>query len=382
LSKAASTLIAGDTAFFLDGTYVETAQTVFAHAGTASNPITIKSLNKWGATLLYQGLADQNKLLVRGTPFITIQDFDITQDTIGTNWTDKLVQCWWGADGCKVIGNRIHNAILAFKAYGNSSIIVDNNVIYDDGGAVDLFNVLAPTISNNEMYGFNRTFADGIVAKGGTRSARIFNNYIHADAASGSVSIQGGIYLGGFSCATPDCGVYDPSGYEAYNSVAFNNVVVSDPGLMYYALLIEGCTECAFLNNVTIGARWGMMTVHGGGISEGWSWNVLTNNPRFQNNIVQGATVSAANFQDIQGTLSLDYNLFYNSPSPPSQPHGVYANPQFVNILSDWHLLPTSPALGAGTVTTFTGWSGETIDISHDRVGLLRIPPWSIGVFR
>ncbi|MDQ6734632.1 MAG: hypothetical protein M3Z35_11065 [Nitrospirota bacterium] len=50
IQAAAHRLQAGDIAIVMDGTYEED-EVLFANSGTAANPITIKSQNKWGAVL-------------------------------------------------------------------------------------------------------------------------------------------------------------------------------------------------------------------------------------------------------------------------------------------------------------------------------------------
>ena len=57
-------------------------------------------------------------------------------------------------------------------------------------------------------------------------------------------------------------------------------------------------------------------------------------------------------------------------------------DPQFVDKLNDWHVSSTSPSRGSGDTNSFTGFYGEPIDVSHDRDGMTRTVPWSLGIYR
>jgi Right handed beta helix region len=377
LYKAATTLQAGQTAIFEDGTYAETRVARFANGGTASAPIVIKARNRFGAVIRFQGLQDQAKLVVQGTPYVTIQGFEITQDGWGTTAGDKLVECWSGADFCAVTGNKMHGAIEPFKTWNSSNVLLAGNVIYDAEVGAGSFNSLNATFRDNEVYDFS---ADGFQSKGGTRGIRIYNNYVHTGAQTNS-----GIVLGGASCgstATSNCGNYDSSGYEGYNGVAFNNVVVSEsPGGIALGLLIQGCDRCAFYNNDVIGARVGLAVRKGPGTSTGWTWDVLANAPTFENNVVVDCTAGARSFSGYQGALVSAYNLYSNCPSAAGEAHGVYADPLFVNKQGDWHLRAGSPALGAGVAVSFSGWGGVAVDVGFNRDGAVRSVPWNIGAY-
>jgi hypothetical protein len=371
--KAARTLIAGDTAIFMDGTYVETDGTNFINSGTSSAPITLRSQNKWGAKLYYQGLANSGEKIRINTPYVILQDFEITEDSIGNDWGDVLVRIWSGGNNVKILGNKIHYGKLCIKPTGMANSLIEGNVCYGNGG-IDGFNMNGGIIRNNELYSLNGI---GITVKGGSRSTQIYNNYVHS-----SSSMTGGIYLGGTSCG-PGCGVYSLSGYEAYNSVAYNNVIVSNvQGAIGEGLTIAACTGCAFFNNVVIGTKTALVTYADNSITNGWNWQYSVNNPQFKNNIVMDCSL-ATNFSNVTGTMSLDYNLFQNCPGTPTQSHAVSGDPLFVNKFSDWHLQSNSPAINSGATLAFTGFSAENIDVSKDRDGFQRgnNGAWDIGTY-
>jgi hypothetical protein len=376
LYHASTRLQPGDLAIFLEGTYYETRQTVFNAGGTALNQIAVKAQNKGKATIYYQGRANQAKIDIR-VPYVTIQDFVITQDSAGTggNLNDGFVQCWQGADYCKVLGNNISNTVgICARSVGTTGVVFNGNVCNagHGWGAFSSFGTFGMTISNNEVY----NVGEGVIyTKGGANGTKIFGNYIHLSKAWSEA-----ILLGGSSEAIY---VKNPSGYEAYNSVAYNNIVRAEsPGGIYNGIAIRGCDTCAAYNNVVIGAQNALVTYKGPGTSTGWTWDVLVRNPSFQNNIVLNSTHAATNFANIQGTLTNDHNLYYNSPQAPKEAHGVYADPMFVDNNRNWRLKTGSPAIGAGAVlNNFSGHNGESINLSNDRDGVKRTTPWDIGAY-
>jgi hypothetical protein len=320
--------------------------------------------------------------MVLGQDYITIQDFQITQDVRGTNYDDVLVRCWGQdlgngqvdeSDHCSVVGNKIYNAVEPVKASKSTGALFDGNTILGARVAFGSFNTDRLVFRNNEIVD---PTDDGVQTKGGTRSAQVYNNLIRTTGAN---TLNVGIYLGGGSCAT--CGIYDPNGYEGYGIAAYNNVVVSAAGVRYGGIVLQGCDGCAANNNVVVGPGTAFRTIKG----PGWGTNpVYTRNPTLLNNIAQdcsaGADIRPA---ETTGTIAVDYNSFYNcGAAGVSQTHPVTGDPQFVDKLADWHLGLGSPVRGAGTATSFAGYFGETVPVSVDRDGLTRVIPWSPGIYR
>jgi len=376
--KATGTLKAGETAVFEDGVYEETQEATFANSGTASAPITVKARNKHKAMIRYVGRSNENKITARAKTYITIQDFEITQDQRGGPGNvlyDTPVICWQGSDYCRVIGNKIHKSAGAcVRTTFTRGTRVDGNICFDvqGWGAVSTFGTTDLVIANNEIYGTVGT--EIIYSKGGAKGTRVYNNHIRT---SGDWITA--ILLGGSSGAQ---WVEDKNGYEGYNQVAFNNIIVADsPGGIHQGILIRGCDNCAAFNNVVVGAQYGLVASKGSGKEKGWNWEVTSRNPRFMNNIVMGCTQSATSFNDIDGTVVHDYNLYHRCAGAPTQQHGVQGDPLFVDATSDWRLRVGSPAIDAGSSLAFKSTSGETIDLSKDRVGATRAARWDIGAY-
>ncbi|MCU6712806.1 right-handed parallel beta-helix repeat-containing protein [Paenibacillus sp. J5C_2022] len=189
LHKAATTLRAGDTAIFEDGVYTSDQIIEFSNSGTNEAPITIKARNKQQAQLLFTGLNTKGKMQLNHSQYITIQDFEITQDVAGTGSADTYIHMN-NCSNCIVSGNFIHAAGgKAVQALGGDHITVVDNTLYDLNIAVVMANVDQPVIAGNEI----RDAVNAIMVPAGTRSAQIYNNSIRAV----NTSIQNGIVLGG-----------------------------------------------------------------------------------------------------------------------------------------------------------------------------------------
>lgn len=403
---AAQILQAGDTAIFANGTYVETRQVVVTHSGTSSSPITFESQNKLGAVIYFQNLQATWGHLYTRQSYITIENFDITENAKGTNADDVLVYfdnatgtlSGPASTGNKFIGNTVHGAYFnTLKAYKTDYLVVDGNSFFDtDGLAFVSTNSFGTIFRNNYIY--DVTAADpqsgtAIQFKGGVRSAQIYDNVFRVRAGH---QTNGAIAVGGQSSANA---VFDSSanGYEAYNSVAYNNVIVAeDVGSLQYGLLMSGAKNSALLNNIVIGAVWAIYLEKAqGDIANGWAWEPTVASPIIKNNMILNSYGTGSHTStylggasDIQGTVAHDYNLYFNAAgndtlSPP-EPHGVYANPLLIDDLSDWHAEAGSPALGAGQAQVFRGYLGEIIDVSVDAESVQRSPtgPWSIGIYQ
>jgi hypothetical protein len=257
-SYTASRLLAGEMAIFEDGTYIETKIAHFRNSGTVTNPIILQARNKHRAVIVYRGIPENDKIFIDQAQYVTIQDFDITQESIGTTYNDVLVACRAGADFCTVRGNKLHNSMSPVKAYKNAYSLFEDNTIYDSAIGVDSINSNKLVVRNNLIY---NTREDGILIKGGSRSTKIYNNTIRA-----RTWLNNGITLGGVTSNIADW-IYDPNGYEGYNLSAFNNVVIAEvPGVIEHGLLLRGCSSCAFVHNVVIGAIYAFQTVKSAGI--------------------------------------------------------------------------------------------------------------------
>ncbi|WP_409342822.1 right-handed parallel beta-helix repeat-containing protein [Paenibacillus sp. MBLB4367] len=371
LKKAAATLQAGDTAIFNDGEYISNTAITFANNGTAGEPITIKAKNKHMAKLSFTGMNALSKITLTNKQYITIRDFEISQPSKGTSSADIFININ-DCGNCTIGGNFIHNASgKAIQGLKGDNIKIINNTISDTTAtAVVLANMDRPVIANNEISETN----NAILVAGGTRSAQIYNNYIHAVAAP----MTHGIVLGG---NYPSSVVYDPTatGFEAYHAAAWNNIVVAEsPGLIDYALVFSGSTNSGFYHNVVVGAKNGVRYLNGGS----GAWVPKTTTAKLFNNIFSGCTMKAESVTNAPiGNSVSDYNLYHDCANAPVEPNGINGDPKFTDRLHNWHLQADSPALDRGTALNVTGFYGETIDVSLDYSGKVRSTPIPMGIY-
>ena len=366
---------AGDIVIFHDGTYIERKRVQITKVGgTEEKPIVFKSANPHGAKILFD--------MERGTwgrvfvtvPYIHFEDFELTQTTIPEPTTEDPNPTWnhiltfyTGANHCKVSGNMIHNGYEeAIKAYNVCGMVAENNYIFNfihEG--IDFDKTDDSFIRYNHLYNIGRTHI--MLKYDNATDTLVFGNYIHND----KVQMNGGgfgITLGGYSSA----GVAT----QATNCIAFNNIIVSEtPGLIIKGLAIISAINCGFYNNIVIGTDYGMWT------NQSSSQQVI--NPTFKNNIFYNIQFSASYFKGIGSGLNTDYNLYYNTPNPPSETHGVYnIDPDFVDpVNNDWRMKLGSPAIDSGVQWAFNTIEGREINVAHDYKRGIRSGKWDIGAY-
>ncbi len=381
IGHAARTLAAGQTALVADGTYEE-GQIDFASSGASGSPITIRSQNPWGATLAT--VAGCNPAFSVSQSWIAIEDLVITASPndvacASPSSAAGAVRCWGsntptaaspstGWVGCTLRGIRVdRNPVFDVGVKTNQDYsLFENNVIY---GSMEAFNNYGTVFRNNIVYDGD-AWGSMVYGKGGVRSLQIHDNVVHMTR-----SYAQGLFLGGSSGGW----WWDPAThYEAYDSVAYNNVVVNEVGGSLDALGMYGAQRCALFDNVVIGGH----LFFDPGSAAGLSPQPWPDSPSIQNNIVECGVAQAVVNWTYTGTMTLDYNDFYGCLSAPPQVHlAVGVDPLFVNPLSDWHLLAASPLVGAGTTLGFTGFAGEPIDVSMNHDGAARTVPWSPGIY-
>lgn len=262
------------------------------------------------------------------------------------------------ADGIKLEGGTKRSEGLK----SNQDFTIIENSEADN--ALELFNTKDSIIRNNLVTGQDQ-YGVSIFAKGGVRNAQIYNNIVRNKHSDGY-----GIYLGGYSC---DACFYDPSTkIEAYNSVAYNNVVINEGSGNLNALVFAGAKDSAFFNNVVIGG--GILTMQGGYNS---GFRASTTNPTVMNNIFlcQGKNAFSGSFA---GTFKVDSNNFHQCSGVPAQTNAVTGDP----LLGDnFTLQANSPARNRGAATSIIGYSGAAIDVSRDKNGVVRSAPWDLGIY-
>jgi hypothetical protein len=377
VQKAANTVNAGDTVVLMDGTYTE-GSVGFNRSGTADKPIVFKAQNKWKAIIASTSGCQPGFSI--NASWITVKDltFSVAGSGCSTYTSANVhIRAWntvnptpsnpttgsagFRADGIKLTSGRARSEGVK----SNQDYTVIENSEADN--ALELFNSKNSIIRNNLVKGQDQ-YGVSIFAKGGVRNAQIYNNVVRNNHSDGY-----GIYLGGYSCDT--C-FFDPSTkIEAYNSVAYNNVVVNDSGKLN-ALVFAGAKDSAFFNNVVVGG--GVTTTQGG--EAGSEFRAPTTNPTLMNNIIvcNGAQARSGTYS---GTLRIESNNFFHCAGVPRQINAVTGDPMFVDAASDWNLREKSPARRRGSRIFFIDYDGDAIDISRDKNGTARPAPRNPGIY-
>jgi hypothetical protein len=361
----------------MDGTYTE-GEVVFKRSGTADKPIVFKAQNKWKAMIASTSGCNPGFSIYAS--HITVKDlaFSVAGSACTTYTAANVhIRAWntvvatpsnpttgtagFHADGLKLTSGRARSEGLK----SNQDYTLIENLEADN--ALELFSTKNSIIRNNLIIGQDQG-GNSIVAKGGERSAQIYNNVVRNNHPNGN-----GIWLGGWSCDT--CFFDKSAKIEAYNSVAYNNVVINESGTLKHALIFGGAKDSAFFNNVVVGG--GVLTTEGGYNS---GFRAPTTNPTLMNNIFvcNGAQARSGTYS---GTLRMESNNFFNCSGTPSQTNAIVGDPLLVNAESDWNLQAASPARNRGSQPSFAGYDGVAIDLSHDKNGVVRTAPWDLGVY-
>jgi hypothetical protein len=381
---AALKLRAGETAILLDGTYEE-PQILFANFGSPGAPITIRAKNKWGAII--SSTSGCNPAISIDKSYITIEDvrFSVSPNNVACpsmSSANAAVRCWnigsdpspsnphTGTVGCTIRGVMVEASTartVGIKTNQDFSL-VENNEIHS---SLEAFNNYGTIFRNNTIYGGDG-WGDSVYGKGGVRNLQIYNNVVHATQGSGR-----GLFIGG----SAGCCWYDSSAHiEAYNSVAYNNIIIAAGGSNIGSLGMTGAQDSAVFNNVVFGGRLFLTQ----GSQNGYDPRPAPTNPTIMNNIVNcngDTAVSEYTGWTYGGTMTIDHNNFYNCASAPGQSHPISGDPLFVDPSSDWHLKQGSPALGTGVEVNVPAFNGVSMDLSQNKDGFTRTTPWNLGAY-
>lgn len=352
LAKVARTLKAGDTAIFDDGNYFESVIANVVHSGTRERPIVIKAKNRHKARIIFsEKLKSTAKVRIIGRKFIELLDFEITQsarsqDVDKNRTSDILIVCSGGSEEITISGNKIHFCFEeGIKVGSSKNILIKNNILSDmEHEGIDAVNVENLVIEGNTINEIGRV---GILVKGGSRNAMIFDNVIKNEWKE----MKGhGIAIGG---ETKLNGEVSSLNYEAYNVYAWSNVVVAkNNGKIKWGISFIGAKDSYAYNNVVVGAEYGMALYSPNGLKNGWGWKPIVTNVDIKNNIIYNIKRDAFYYNHIPINMESDYNLYYKIGGliPRNEKNSLNKDPLFVNPYSNWTLKPGSPGIGNAVV--------------------------------
>ncbi|HTF67456.1 MAG TPA: choice-of-anchor Q domain-containing protein [Edaphobacter sp.] len=316
----ASTVVkSGDTVIVLDGTY--TGDILTTTSGTFGHPITYMAQHPWQAKLVGTRTGDNTKVWAQDGDYITVQGFDIT----GPDYNGIAMEGIYGQG----IGNRVHDIHPACDANGGSGISANGAAT---GGE---------QIGHNDIIG------------------NVVFNITHLATDTG-------------------CGVTHNDNTDAiypqtpFGNTANNIVLNSRQGIASW----HAARNEVIVGNTIINCDFGIL------VGSGDSHATTNDNTIAQNNIIVGASVYGIVEEGTTGPNNryVD-NLLWNITGTPVQLQTgkisgtITADPKFVNYTGnqtgDYHLSPTSPAIGSGLA--FPGLMTDYAGIARPQSGPMDI---------
>lgn len=322
IQKAADIVNPEDTVIVKNGIYTDTNEddsiVRLERGGTSDNWVTFKSENKWGAVL--DGRNNTTRygwVFGAGANYVRVENFDIKGCTAAGVWSNS------GAHHVSIYGNNIHHmgrrctdteygqGIGAYQGTGTSFHTYDSNMIHDNGR----FATGENGCRNTTHYWQNHDH--GLYLRGINTS--VVNNIFYNHKAGWSIQY--------------DLSQEISNDKIIHNVFAFSNInrrghiLVNTYGDGYFNIIIQ--------NNIFYKPR-------GYAISKYSSSGVI--NMVVQNNLVYGANL----VEDQTGYVSLTVKNNIKGLDP------LFVGP----FHYDFHLLPDSPAIDAGT--------GDIINIPYD----------------
>jgi hypothetical protein len=357
-------------------------------------------------------------------PYITINNLDARD---GNDNTTGMIY-----SGSTALGLIVSNCTMERgRGYGlhlrgvasPSGAVVSNCIIANNGGAgIYLQNNLSAGLIAHDNQIYNNGWASTLDSQyytglqGSLGNSIIYNNIIHDNGGSYGAYGSHGIYAENGTTSTYS--IYSNTIYNHihgygihafYSGTIYKNNIYSNGG----GILVDGNTTNNVVYNIYYNQIWGS-TSQAGIVEQNkgsGTYSVTLENNTFYNNAgaelyigdnLTALTVKNNIFQAASGgfsyhitsaqtgTVAIDYNLAYGSSGVPCyynsqgitwatwqgdgfDTHGVNSNPLFVSTsIPDFHLQPSSPAIGAGVA----------VGLTTDYIGLpLKTPP-DIGAYQ
>jgi hypothetical protein len=383
IQKAAKTMVAGDTVFVKAGVYNE--RVVPVNSGTEGNPITYKNfgtdkviLDGTGVSIPYEDSGGLFQVL--GPPYSnTVMNYIIIDGFEVRNVAANAGIISLGEAHHITIRNcYVHDiywigiGILewTFTPGKVTDITIDNcevartNLASAGDEALTLKNVTNFEVKNCKVHD---TPSIGIGMADGTTNGSIHNNEVY--------NAGEGIYI--------DTREHDADSVSIYNNLVHNNdsagiELGSETGT-------SRITNCNVYNNIVWGNQTGFSAANyeGGPTLSNFyltnntfynsrdvgSRDILIQNPasKYSNSVIRNNIIMESDANKIllqyddyaNGGITIDHNLFYEVGGYASNnkfgTNYIQANPQFVNLTSNFQLQTGSPAIDAGSSSNAPG---------------------------
>lgn len=361
ITKAANTLVAGDTVYIKSGTYNE--RVIPQNSGSAGNYITYSAYPGNTVTIDGTGISvppgwGDGLFSLEGKSYITVSGLRV----INSSNTGYMIR---GSDHI-IIENCYASTCQSSGIFArlSTNIVIDGNEITN----VSLGPIEAPqeNISLSDVDGFE-----------------VKNNYVHNNLIEGIDAKDGcrnGIIYGNHVQDSPTVGIYvDAYANDSYNIKVYQNRI-HDCGIGLSLATEEGGTlaDIEFYNNIVYGCAYDWTTgATGGATRHKTNIKVINNifcdctgyvpvaawdeddthvdNLIIRNNIILAGTwgsgIDPGNLTTAKCTI--DHNLFYGIQSWLTRGTDyIEADPKFVNpAVADFHLQAGSPAIDNGSPT-------------------------------
>lgn len=328
IQRCVDTVAAGDTCLVADGTYrdnIGNGTVVYissaSAAGSASKPITVKSVNKFGAIIILPGRDSINAGFYISQPYYIIEGFEITGGTSsGTSVSHHGVYLTSSATGTVVRDTKIHDigrTVCSNSAFGfdgiftsASSVSIENNILYSIGRLKNGENGCSTSITVHDH---------GVYIKGGS-DLIIRRNVIYDTNRGWPLHFYGG--------TVTNVSVF-------HNVFAGHNTSTSIPG---HILLAGTITNLAIRNNISYDATVGMVQYYGltaSGVSvthnlsdtleKTANYLGVTFSSNMQNTKPGFADAAGNNFQLVAGSAAIDAGTSVGLPFSGAAPDiGAY----------------------------------------------------------
>jgi hypothetical protein len=378
LQKAADTMVAGDITWVQPGIYTS-GNISFATSGGNTTPITLRSQSQHKA-IISSTSGCLAKISINASNVI-IDGFYLKTDAGNTpcgghNSTDGTgVRAYAG--GVPTLSgtqDTVYRGVIVRNTYHEDCGGACSHSIKIEGDDAQAYNNVAYNgiesgfgrgikVFSNKVLGVDG-FGNGLgCGKFGSRNTECYNNYVVCTAAWEAV-----IFIGGGSSE----GLHwdETTDYEAYNSVAYNNVFDISGSPTPCHIVFQGAKDSYLLHNVIKGDSYQIAFYNGGGASA-----ASPDNPTIKNNTVISTNACLYDPTNYTGTLTINYNNFRNCTSPPSQTNNVAGDP---NLNSNFIPNSGSPLIDAAEfITSIPAYPSGSITLNRTSS-----PFWLEGGFR
>jgi hypothetical protein len=371
VTRAANTLIAGDTVYIASGTYQE--RVIPTHSGSAGNYIhfTIQP----AAVVIIDGSSiplpsyDSGLVQVENKSYIKISGLTIQNAGPNPNNSGIYID---SSDHITVEKNRTYNTVSSgIGVWNSTNVIISFNEVElaCNNGEQECITIAGTTgfeVRNNHVHhnGPGTNGGEGIDIKDGSSYGKIYNNHVHDLSRLG-------IYVDAWDKHTHDIDIFQNRVYNCQNDgitlasemgglleniSVTNNIVYNN---LYNGISITPNGDVAQPPMRTLSVI--NNTFHNNGdnsTANPWGGGIVVENPNIQSMVIRNNIFSQnLVFQILIDVpvvgLNVDNNLIFGFRNIDNEVKGsfvVEGDPYFVNIPSgDFHLRSTSPAIDKGS---------------------------------